>query len=102
MLVATGFNFEGDPTTSTYFVEPDSKQRWVIHVESTSTIARLLPKGQEPRRIKHEETYLEVVRVELVDNDPAQQIPIPNEDSRPPEKYKLRLKQEGITTIHFF
>ena len=101
MLVATGFNLEGDPTTSTYFVEPDSEGRWVIHVEAISIIAALLAKGEELRRMKHEETYSDVARVELLDNNPAQQIPIPNEDSRTPEKYKLRLKQEGITTIRF-
>jgi hypothetical protein len=101
MLVATGFNMEGDPTTSTYFVEPDKKGRWVIHVESSSTIAALLPKGEEPRRMKHEETYLELSRVELLDDAPAQQVPIPDDDTRPPEKYKLRLKQEGITSTRF-
>jgi len=99
--VVTGYNLDGDPTTFTYFVEPDTKGRWVISVLLISVTAALLPKGEEPRRTTHEETYSDVTRVELLDNDPAQQIPISNKDSRTAEKYKLRLKQEGITTLRF-
>jgi hypothetical protein len=93
LVTATFYTIEGDPTTSCYFVEPDAKSAWHISIDSKSIISAMLPKGRKPRREITHDTYDEIDRVEANGSGPTL-IPIPKDEERQPQTYRLRLKNE--------
>lgn len=97
MVKARFYTIEGDPTTSTSFVEPDAKGCWRITVESESIISALLPKGKKPRRKITEEDYDEIVRIEATGESSAPTIP--EQEIREPQTYKLRLKNSRTNSV---
>jgi len=100
-VVATYYNMEGEPTTCTFFVEPDVDGRWVIREECEYLWLRGARKGEEPPRTKRSRTYSSISRVELLDDNPAQAVPVPDQDDRPPDKYKLLLRDAAVTDRFF-
>ena len=68
-VTATFYSIEGDPTTSTYYIEPDKSGGWHIFVESESeccwSYAMQKPKKKRERR-KSTETYTDLERVQAV------------------------------------
>jgi hypothetical protein len=98
---ATFFSIEGDQTSSSFFVEPDAKDRWGITVESETIVSALLPKGRKPRREIARVTYDEIDRVEPSGNEPNL-IPITASEVREPKTYRLRLKNSSTNSIRIF
>lgn len=98
-VTATFYTIEGDPTSSTFFIEPDTKGCWSIRVESVSTISALLPKGRRPRYETTKDSYDAVERIEAIGGSPATSTPIPEQDARQPQTYKLRLKNTRTNSV---
>ena len=92
---------EGEPTTCTFSAEPDVDGRWVIHEECEYLWLRGARKGEEPPRTKRSRTYSSVNRVELLDDNPNQAVPVPDQDERLPDKYKLLLRDTAVTDRFF-
>lgn len=91
-VTAVFYTIEGDPTSSTFFIEQDQKGRFRLRVVSESTTFGLR-KGQKPRRKVTEETYDIVERVEDVSGEhPATGPALSDSEKRPSLTYRLRLK----------
>lgn len=101
LVKATFFSIEGDHTSSSFFVEPDAKGCWRIAVESESIISALLPKRRRPRRIVTNEDYDQVDRVEENENA-ATPIPLPENEVRLPQTFKLRLRNRHTNSVRIF
>ena len=97
-VTATFYSIEGDPTTSTYYIEPDESGRWHIIVESESDCcwfyAMQKPKKKRERR-KFSETYTNLERAqEVLDGNGLflKWKTIPTDKQLSPQSYMLRLK----------
>ena len=101
VVKATFYTIEGDATISTSFVEPDAKGCWRISIESVSRISALLPKGKKTRREITREDYDLIDRVEGNSNT-AIPIPIPETEVRPPQNFKLRLRNSRTNSVRVF
>lgn len=102
LVKATFYTIEGDPTVSTSFIEPDAKGCWRITVESESIISALLPKGRKPRRLITHDDYDAIDRVEATVRDSTPSIPIPEQDVRQPQTYRLRLRNSLTNSVRIF
>src|SRR6185295_2089512 len=102
LVKTTFYTIEGDPTFSTSFVEPDAKGHWQITVYSKSIISALLPKRKKPRRVATHDEYNLVDRIEVTDGDAALSVPIPEEEVRQPQTYKLRLRNSRTNSVRIF
>ncbi|MCA1625904.1 MAG: hypothetical protein LC768_05930 [Acidobacteria bacterium] len=96
-VTATFYSVEGDPTTSTYYIEPDESGRWHIAVESECcwTYAMLKPKKQRERR-KYSATYSDLERVQEVQDKNGLFLKwkeVPTDKQLAPQNYMLRLKK---------
>jgi hypothetical protein len=99
LVNATFFTIEGDRTTSTFFVEPDRKGKWLIRIHSKSTFAALLPKRGKPHFENAREEYDEIDRVEATSVNAATAVPIPESVSRESEKFRLRLRNSKTNLV---
>lgn len=88
-LQATVYTVEGDPTTYIFFVEKDSKGHWCIRAKSESVVAKIPEPGETRSHEMKEVTYYEIERLDSESNKP-----IPREEKRQPDKYRLQLKGE--------
>jgi hypothetical protein len=102
LVTATFYTIEGDPTKSLYFVESDARGRWLIRVNSDSTISALLPKGKRPRRIIVQDDFDKVDRVEPTSTSSPNSIAIPNDAIRLPQTFKLRLRNSRTNSVRIF
>lgn len=89
-LSVTRYSKEGEPSTSSYFVEPDSRGRWKIAV----TISRVLtdrrhPSGKAEQRSEYEAYSVE--RVEPQRNKTGEFVSIPKNVTRAGQTYLLLL-----------
>ena len=107
-VTATFYSVEGDPTTSTYYIEPDESGRWHIFVESESeccwTYAMQKPKKQRERR-RYSKTYNYLERVQEVQDKNGIFLKwksIPVEKQLSPSSYMLRLKNAGEESLSVF
>lgn len=98
-VTATFYSIEGDPTTSTYYIEPDKSGGWHIFVESESeccwSYAMQKPKKKRERR-KSTETYTDLERVQAVQGKDGLFLKwkvVPTDKKLPPQSYMLRLKK---------
>src|SRR6266850_515567 len=102
LVRATFYTLEGDPTFSPPLVEQDVKGRWRITVDSESIISVLLPKGRKPRREITHDTYDEIERVDATSGSSASSIPIPAQEVRQPQIYRLRFRNSLTNAIQLF
>jgi len=102
LLKATFFSIEGDPTSSSFYVEPGDKNSWRIKIESESIISALLPKGRKPRREITHENYDEIDRIEATSGISAPLILIPVQAIRQPQTYKLRFRNRRTHSLRIF
>jgi len=87
VVTVTFCSIEGDPTLSTFFVEPDAQHHWQVRVKSNLTESSLLPKGRAIHR-KTSEDYDEVGRVDIKD----QSSQITDDGPRDARTFRIRLK----------
>ena len=80
-------NLEGDPTEHTLLVQTDKKGNTVILDHIATTEAALLKPGEKP---KHRTFLDKFCAFERIDKDT--QKTIPDDETRPVESFKLRLK----------
>ena len=94
-VTVTEFSKEGEPTVSTYSVEPDATGTWRVHVE----MARTLSNRRRPPRQYSEKSSLEAYQLRRVT------LTITGEDSRPisdseditASRYRLQLlSKDGV------
>ena len=102
VVKATFFSIEGDQTSSSFFVEPDSKGSWSIKVESLSTISALLGKRSTARREVTHEVYNEIERIEATTGNSASLVLIPAEAIRQSHTYRLRLRNKHTNSLRIF
>ena len=100
-LASKGYSKEGEPSTSSYFIEPDQAGIWHISVTIERTrFARGGAKGEWQER--HEYCAYSLERIEVPNDGLTPRIPIPDGESRPPGEYRLVLKDSGGKTINEF
>jgi hypothetical protein len=99
LVNATFFSIEGDYTTSTFFVEPDAKGRWLVRIHSKSTAAALLPKRQKPRHENAREEYDRIDRVEATSANAPTPVSVPESESREPQMFRLRLRNSKTSLV---
>jgi len=107
-VTATFYSIEGDPTTSTYYIEPDASGRWHIVIESESeccwSYAMQKPKKQRELR-KYIETYTDLERVQEIQDKTGLFLKwkaIPKDKQLSPKSYMLRLKKEDKESPNVF
>ena len=107
-VTATFYSIEGDPTISTYYIEPDESRSWRIVVESESECcwfyAIQKPKKKRERR-KFSATYTDLERVREVKDKNGlflkwKEVPIDRQ--LPPQSYMLRLRNAGEESPNIF
>ena len=101
-VTATFYTIEGDPTTSKFLVEPDTKGRWQIRIDSVSRIAALLPKGKRPRRMISHEVYDEINRVDVDSTSPESYKTLSENEVRDGRSFKLRLRNSVTRSKQIF
>lgn len=91
-LVATWYSKEGEPTTYTYFVEPDEKGIWQINGQCKDQ--RPNPPGAPKGHyyVSREFVATSAERIVPPPNGLVPRIVLTEEDARPPESYVLVLK----------
>ena len=96
-LTVTRFSREGEPTASSYFIEPDEKGAWRIAVRIDRTlVARGGLKGQ--RQESQEYSAYTVDRVEFPKSGLTPRLLNPKQ-VRLPQSYRLALKDEKGETL---
>jgi nuclear transport factor 2 (NTF2) superfamily protein len=107
-VTATFYSVEGDPTISTYYIEPNESGQWHIFVESESeccwTYAMQKPKKQRERR-KYSTTYSGLERVQEVQDKNGIFLKwklVPEDKQLPPQSYMLRLKKGDEESLNVF
>lgn len=92
-LVATRYSKEGEPSTSSYFVELDGKGIWHIAVKIDRTLVdRGGSKSQYQKSVEYEAYTVE--RIEVPEDGLTQRVVIPKGETRSPQSYRLVLKDE--------
>jgi hypothetical protein len=100
-LVFTAYSKEGEPSTSSYFVEPDQEGIWRIAVTiERRSVARGGMKGEWQKRYEYCAYSLE--RIEPPVDGLTPRALIPHDESRPPDGYRLVFKDSGGKTINEF
>lgn len=92
---------EGEQSTFSYYVEPDESDRWHIRVTIEGIeVGRGGLKRQ--RNYRKEFRSHKVGRVELPTRYGGPTPPIPDDEDRPPEKYRVQLKDQGGKILYSF
>ncbi len=107
-VTATFYSVEGDPTISTYYIEPIESGRWHIAVESESeccwSCAMQKPKKQRERR-RRSVIYNDLERVQEVQDKNGLFLKwkaIPTDKQSPSQSYMLRLKNADEKSLNVF
>ena len=96
-LTVTRFSREGEPTASSYFIEPDEKGAWRIAVRIDRTlVARGGLKGQRQESLEY--SAYTVDRVEFPKSGLTPRVLNPKQ-VRLPQSYRLALKDEKGETL---
>jgi hypothetical protein len=99
LVTATFYTIEGDPTKSLYFIESDARGTWWVRIDSESTISVLLPKSKRPKHKSTHDDYDSIDRVEPTSTNAPKFIPIPDDEVRQPQTYRLRLRNSRTNSI---
>lgn len=92
-VMVTQYSKEGEPSTSSYFVEPDEKGGWHIAVKVDRTVVdRGSSKSQRHESVEYQAYSVE--RVEVPRDGLTQRAVIPEGEMRTPQSYRLALKDE--------
>ena len=92
-VMVTQYSKEGEPSTSSYFVEPDEKGIWHITVKIDRTLVdRGGSKSQHQESVEYE-AYL-VERIEVPKDGLTARVSIPEGEMRSPQSYLLALKDK--------
>jgi hypothetical protein len=93
-VAVTYYNKEGEPSASSYFVEPDARGIWYIAVKIDRT---LIDRGGSKSRHSESVEYdaYSVERIEVPEDGLAQKVMIPETDTRPSTSYRLVLKDQA-------
>lgn len=107
-VTATFYSVEGDPTISTYYIEPIESGRWHIAVESESeccwSCTMQKPKKQRERR-RRSVIYNDLERVQEVQDKNGLFLKwkaIPTDKQSPSQSYMLRLKNADEKSLNVF
>lgn len=94
-VTITFYNTEGEPSVSSYFVEPDEKSVWRIAIRIDRTlVGRGGLKSQRHESVEYDAYFVE--RIEVPKDGLTPRVVIPEGESRSPQSYRLTLKdQEG-------
>lgn len=96
-LTVTRFSREGEPTASSYFIEPDEKGVWRIAVRIDRTlVARGGLKGQRQESLEY--SAYTVDRVEFPKSGLTPRV-LSRNQVRSPQSYRLALKDEKGETL---
>lgn len=89
----TRYSKEGEPSASSYFVEPDGKSVWLIAVKiDRKLVDRGGSKSQRHESVEYGAYFVE--RVEVPKDGLTQRAVIPDGERRSPQSYRLTLKDE--------
>jgi len=92
-VMVTQYSKEGEPSTSSYFVEPDQKGIWHIAVKIERTLVeREGSKSQHQESVEYK-AYL-VERIEVPKDGLTARVSIPEGEMRSPQSYLLALKDK--------
>lgn len=94
-VVVILYTIEGDPTTHNLYIEPDESGRWRVVSEYESECCWFYSREKIKRkrtRSRGVETYDTVERVEQINDGKGTWKVIPEEESRLPNKYWLRIR----------
>lgn len=92
-VTVTQYSREGEPRTSSYFVEPDEKGTWHIAVKIDRTLVdRGRAKSQRHESVEY--VAYSVERIEVPKDGLTARVPIPEGETRPPQSYLLALKDK--------
>lgn len=90
----TRYSREGEPSTSSYFVEPDENGIWYIAVKIDRTLVdRGGSKGQHQESVEYDAYFVE--RIEVPKDGLTARVPIPAAETRSPQSYLLALKDKS-------
>ena len=89
----TRYSKEGEPSASSYFVEPDEKSVWQIAVKIDRTLLdRGGSKSQRHESVEYGAYFVE--RVAVAKDGLTQRAVIPDGETRSPQSYRLALRDE--------
>lgn len=89
----TLFSKEGEPSASSYFVEPDEKSAWRIAVKIDRTMVnRGDSKSQRHESVEYGAYFVE--RIEVPKDGLTHRAVLPDGERRSPQSYRLALKDE--------
>lgn len=92
-VAVTRYSKEGEPSTSSYFIEPDERGVWHIAVKIGRTLVdRGDSKSQRYESVEYEAYSVE--RIEVPKGGLTQSAVIPEREARTPQSYRLALKDE--------
>ncbi len=92
-VTVTQYSKEGEPSTSSYDIEPDEKGAWHIAVKIDRTLVdRGGSKSRRSELVEYEAYAIE--RVEVPQHGLTQGAVIPEGEMRTPQSYRLALKDE--------
>jgi hypothetical protein len=90
-VTITRYSREGEPSTSSYFVEPDEKGVWHIAVKIDRTLVdRGGSTGQHQESVEYDAYSVE--RIEVPHDGLKPRIVIPRDEMRAPQSYRLVFK----------
>jgi hypothetical protein len=91
-IVATWHSKEGEPSTSSYFIEPSEKGTWRIVIQINRMLIGGGSKSQYHDSVEYEAYSVE--RVEVPKDGLSQRVTISEKEVRSPQTYRLVLKDE--------
>ena len=94
-LAVVQYSLEGLPTRTWYFIEPDGAGIWRLAVEEDVTLPAFKRDSEEHVRETHWYDAYSLDRVEVKGHNEASPRPISEKELRPPEEYRLQLKNKG-------
>ena len=97
-VTVTQYSKEGEPSTSSYFVEPDEKGVWQIAIKiDRMLVDRDGTKSQHYESVEYDAHFVE--RIEVPKDRLTQNVVIPEGKIRAPQSYRLALKDEKGKTL---
>lgn len=97
-LVLTAYSKEGEPSTSTYFIEPDERNVW--HTNVTIERMNYARGGRKGKWHEHAEfSAYSLGRIQRRTDGLTPRIPISDDEKRPADGYLLVFKDSGGKTI---
>lgn len=97
-VIMVEYSLEGLPVRTWCYVEPDKDGIWHIFAYEDVTLPALIKDSNEHMRKSQEYRIYSLERIEATGNLPEKR-PIPNEEKRDPETYRLRLKDRDGKVI---